>query len=240
MQFVHEFLRLLGDAAAQDNEIRPQQRMIFIDDRIQFIRPCSPAQIAVDFRAPGGALFSFASPDLQVAKFGVRHQPAIDKECAADTRAQGQQQNRARDIARRTVVQFCQTRRVRVIDGDYRPFQVPGGELRQRLTDPRLVEIRRGGTTPSPRITLGNASHGVVAEYSQTTVVSARSRASVESCAGVGVLKRSPANAPVSKSISAHFMDSRRRRRPRPRRGFVECRIVRLPREVRSTTYNNP
>jgi hypothetical protein len=29
----------------------------------------------------------------------------------------------------------------------------------------------------------------------------------VESCAGVGVLKRSPANAPVFKSISAHFMD---------------------------------
>ena len=189
MQFVHELLRLFGDAAAQDDEIGPEQRMIFIDDCIQFTRPCRPAQIAVDFRAPGGALFSLASPNLQVAKFSVRHQPAIDKECATDTRAQGQQQNRARDIARRTVVQFRQSRGVRVIDGDHRSFQVPGGELRQRLTDPRLVEIRRG-----EHHAVGLAFPSVI-------------RDGVESCAGVGVLKRSPANAPVSKSISAHFMD---------------------------------
>jgi hypothetical protein len=40
-----------------------------------------------------------------------------------------------------------------------------------------------------------------------TTLCKAVSKVSVESCAGVGVLKRSPANAPVLKSTSAHLID---------------------------------
>jgi len=62
-------------------------------------------------------------------------------------------------------------------------------------------------TTPL-RMTLGNArptawSPGIF----DTTDLSACSKASVESCAGVGVENRSPANAPVLRSMSAHLME---------------------------------
>src|ERR1700744_2437796 len=68
----------------------------------------------------------------------------------------------------------------------------------------RLAAVR---TIPL-RITLGKArptawSPGIF----DTTAESAASKASVEPCAGVGVLNRSLANAPVSKSISAHLME---------------------------------
>src|SRR3982075_2557222 len=58
------------------------------------------------------------------------------------------------------------------------------------------------------RITLGNAKPTAWSPGTfDATACSAVSRGSVESCAGVGVLKRSPANAPVVRSTSAHLMD---------------------------------
>src|SRR6266404_1380311 len=62
--------------------------------------------------------------------------------------------------------------------------------------------------TVPPRITLGNARPtGLSPGTFDTTVSRAFSRVSIESCAGVGVLKRSPAKAPVRRSTSAHLMD---------------------------------
>src|SRR5271155_3829947 len=68
----------------------------------------------------------------------------------------------------------------------------------------RLAAVR---TTPL-RMTLGKArptawSPGIF----DTTEASEDSRASVESCAGVGVENRSLAKAPVPRSMSAHLMD---------------------------------
>src|SRR5277367_2257990 len=62
-------------------------------------------------------------------------------------------------------------------------------------------------TVPA-RITLGNARPTACPPGTfATTACNAVSKDSVEPCAGVGVLKRSLANAPVRKSTSAHLME---------------------------------
>lgn len=163
MQFVHEFLRFLGDASAQNDEIGPQQRMIFIDDYIQFARPGVPAQIPFDLCPPGGAFLGFASADLQMAELGVRNQAAIDKECAADTGTQREQQHRAGHTARGAVAQFREPRGVCIIDRDNRALKMPAGQFRQRLTDPGLVEIRRGAHDPAADNAGKRQADGVIA-----------------------------------------------------------------------------
>src|SRR3984957_1384072 len=72
--------------------------------------------------------------------------------------------------------------------------------------------------TIPPRTTLGNArpTRRALGTF-DATAASAMSRDSVEPSAGVGVLKRSLANAPVFKSISAHLMDEPPTSIPRPK-----------------------
>jgi hypothetical protein len=79
MQFIHELLGLFGDAPAQNDEIGPQQTMVFVENQIQFAGPRVPAQSAFNLGAPGSAFFRFASGDLQMAELGVWYQPAVDK-----------------------------------------------------------------------------------------------------------------------------------------------------------------
>jgi hypothetical protein len=122
MQFIHELLGLFGDAPAQNDEIGPQQTMVFVENQIQFAGPRVPAQSAFNLGAPGSALFGLLAGDLQMAEFSVGHQPAIDKQCAADTGAERQQQYGARHGARGPVVQFRQPRSIGVIDRDNRPL----------------------------------------------------------------------------------------------------------------------
>src|ERR1700733_13282789 len=124
MQLVQELFGLFGDAPAQDDEIGPQQAMVFIDNQIQFARPRVPAQSSFNFGASGGTLFGFAPGDLQMAEFGVGYQPAIDKQCAADTGAERQQQYGTRHGSCGAVLQFRQPRGICVVDGDDRPLQM--------------------------------------------------------------------------------------------------------------------
>jgi hypothetical protein len=162
MQFMHEFFGLFGDAPAQDDEIGPQQGVVFIQNQIQFARPRVPAQSAFNLGAPGRALFGFLAGDLQMAELSVRHQPPIDKQRAADTGAERQQQNSARHGACGAVVQFGQSRGVGVVDGDHRPLQMFGRKLRQRLANPRLVEIGGGSHDAAANHTGKCQAHGVI------------------------------------------------------------------------------
>src|SRR5271167_2904290 len=87
----------------------------------------------------------------------------------------------------------------------------------------RLAAVR----TMPLRITLGNArptawSPGML----ETTAASAESSASVEPCAGVGVLNRSLANAPVFKSISAHLIDEPPTSTPTAKEGLFNPRAA--------------
>jgi hypothetical protein len=163
MQFIHEFFGLFGDAPAQNDEIGPQQGMVFIDDQIQFGRPRVPAQSAFDLHAPGSALFGLTPGNLQMAEFGVRHQSAIDKQCAADPGAERQQQHGARHGARSAVLQFRQPGRVRIVDGDHGPLQMPGRKVSQRLANPRLVEIGCGSHDAAANHTGKCQTHRVIA-----------------------------------------------------------------------------
>ena len=143
VQFGQEFLGLIGDAAAQHDEIRPQQGVHFIQYQIQLLGPRIPAQVLVHLGASGGAQFRLAPGDLEVAEFGVRHELAVDEQGAADAGAQSQQEHGARHVARGAIAQFGEARRIGIVDGDHGPPQVLAGQRRQRLADPRLVEIRR-------------------------------------------------------------------------------------------------
>jgi hypothetical protein len=163
MQFIHEHFRLFGNAPAQDDEIGPQQGVVFIDHQIQFARPLIPAQSPFDLGASRGALFRFASAHLQMAEFGVRHQPAIDEQCAADSGAERQQQHGSRDCARGAILQFRQPRGVGIVDGDHRPLQMLSGEVRQRLTNPCLVEVGRSSHDAGANHTGKCQAHGVIA-----------------------------------------------------------------------------
>ena len=60
-------------------------------------------------------------------------------------------------------MQFRQSRRVRVVDGDDRPFQMLGRELRQRLADPRFVEIGRAAHDAAANHAGKGQAHGVIA-----------------------------------------------------------------------------
>jgi hypothetical protein len=161
MQFIHELFRLFGDAPAQNDEIGPQQGMVFIENQIQFARPRVPAQFCFNLGASGGALFGLAPGDLQMPEFGVGYQPAIEKQCTTDTGAERQQQYRTRHRACGAVVQFRQPRCVCVVDGDDRPLQMLGGKLRQRLPNPRLVEIGSGAHDAVANHTGERQAHGV-------------------------------------------------------------------------------
>ena len=84
VKFVQEFLGLFGDSAAQDDEVGPQQAVQFIEHQIQLGCPGVPAQISCRFGAPRGALLGFAPGHLKMAEFRIRHELAIDEQCAAD------------------------------------------------------------------------------------------------------------------------------------------------------------
>ena len=144
MQFIQEFFGLFRDTPAQDDQIRPEQCVVFIDDRIQFARPSFPAQAGLDFRPARRALLGFASCDLQMTEFGIGDQSPIDEKRAADAGPQRQQQYGARYIAGRAVMKLRKSRRIRVVDRRDGPMQLFGGEIGERLADPCLVEVGCG------------------------------------------------------------------------------------------------
>ena len=109
MQFVHEFLGLFGDAAAQHDEIGPQQRMQYslitkfnsLAQASQLKPPSTLARPEARFSASRPATCRWPN-----SVFGTK--PAIDEQRAADAGAQRQQQHGAGHIARSAVAQFRQ------------------------------------------------------------------------------------------------------------------------------------
>jgi hypothetical protein len=118
--------------------------MQLVQHQIQFRRPGVPTQRPLNLGPARGALFGLAAGHLDVAQFGVGHQDPVDEQRTADSGAERQQQHRAGDAAGGAVLELRQPGRVRIVDGGDRPAQALGRKLRQRLSDPCLVEIGRG------------------------------------------------------------------------------------------------
>src|ERR1019366_5445350 len=81
---------------------------------------------------------------LEVPEFGIRDESTVDEQSAADAGSQGEQQNGSGHTACGAVLELGDAGRIGVVDGRHGALQPLGGELRQRLTDPCLVEIRSG------------------------------------------------------------------------------------------------
>ena len=71
---------------------------------------------------PETLIDSFASRDLKMAEFSVRHQSSIDKQGAPDAGSQSQQEYRAPYIACGAIVQFGETGGIGIVDGGHGPL----------------------------------------------------------------------------------------------------------------------
>src|SRR5688572_26630453 len=133
-----------GDAAAQYDEIRPEQRVSALDDVAELRHVTGPVELALHARAAGGAGLGLHAVEFQVPEFGVRYQLAVDEQGAADSRAQAQHQDRAHDVAGRAEVHLGESGGIGVIDGDDLSLEAQGGGLGQRLADPGLRDVGGG------------------------------------------------------------------------------------------------
>src|SRR5579862_5428423 len=85
----HPLVGLLADAAAHDDQARPQHRLDVLEVLIHASGPLAPAHVVEFLGALGGTRLGVAATDLDVPELGVRHQDAPDEQRTADAGAEG-------------------------------------------------------------------------------------------------------------------------------------------------------
>ena len=125
-----------SDATAQHDEIGPEQCMHAVQHVVELGDVRGPVELALDARAARGAGLGFHAVEFEMAELGVRHEPAVEEQRAADAGAQTQYEHGAADIARGAEVHFGEPGGVGVIDGDHLALELGGGGLGERLADP--------------------------------------------------------------------------------------------------------
>src|SRR5215216_3864958 len=74
-----ERLGLLANAAADDDEVGPEQEVDPVKVLVEALGVLFPAQIIALAGTIRGAVLGVLTPDLDVPELGVRHQPADDE-----------------------------------------------------------------------------------------------------------------------------------------------------------------
>ena len=77
-----------GDAAAEHDEIGPEQRVHAIEHEVELGHVRRPLELALHAGAAGGAGFCFHAIEFEVAELGVGHEFAVDEQRAADAGAE--------------------------------------------------------------------------------------------------------------------------------------------------------
>src|SRR5665213_2273573 len=99
----NKFVRLSAHAAADDEQIRPQQGLEMAEIFRQPSRPVLPGQVFAFPGRVGGLQFGVLAVDLQMPEFGVGYQRAVEEERAANSGAERKQRHRAGDVTARPI-----------------------------------------------------------------------------------------------------------------------------------------
>ena len=86
---------LLAHAAADHDQVRPEQPVDVAQVALDPRSPSPPTQVLPLPRRVGGAVLGDVAVELEVAQLGVGNQPAVDDQGAADAGAQGEHEHRA-------------------------------------------------------------------------------------------------------------------------------------------------
>ena len=138
-----ELVRLLADPAADDDELRGQQRLDVLQVLVDVPGPVLPAQVLRRLGPLGGALLRVLAADLQVTELGVGDQHAIDEQRAADPGAERHHVDRARLVLAGAERHLRNAGCVRVVQ---QPDLLPGRPGQQGpgvQPDPGLVQVGR-------------------------------------------------------------------------------------------------
>ena len=139
-----EMLPVLGDAAADDEHVRPQQRVIGLEHRVDLGGPLDPVELAVGAHLGRGAMLGLLAAHLEVAEFGVRQQPAVDEQRRADAGAQRDDHDRAGAVAARAQRHLGEAGGVGVVQERDRALQ-PRLQVGLHVhADPALVDVGGG------------------------------------------------------------------------------------------------
>jgi cyclase len=137
----HPLVRLLADAAADDDQARRQQRLHVPHVLIDPSGPLGPGQVVQYLGPLRRPLLGVLAVDLQVAELGVGHQGPLGEQRAADPGAERQHQHRAADARPRAEGHLGDAGRVGVVQDRHRAAQRlarqrPGEQARRVGADP--------------------------------------------------------------------------------------------------------
>src|SRR5665648_310803 len=116
MQQREELLGFSGHAAADDDQVRPEQVLDVGVVPLKTLGPLLPGQVLVVFDARGRALLSVAAVDLEMPELGVGDQHAVVEQRRSDAGSQSAHQNEPGGLARGPEVELAHPRRISVID----------------------------------------------------------------------------------------------------------------------------
>ena len=91
------FALFLLDAAAEDEEVRAQQRLDVGEDLVEVLGPLLPAELLLLADLLGRPELRRLAPDVEVAELGVRDEHAVDEQRAADAGAERDHHDGAAD-----------------------------------------------------------------------------------------------------------------------------------------------
>jgi cyclase len=140
----HPLLRLLADPAADDDEVRGQQRLDVLQVLVDPAGPLAPAQVAELLGPLGRALLGVVTADLDMPELGVRHQDALREQGAADPGPEREHQHGALLADPGTERHLGHPGRVGIVQD---PDLIPGGLGEQRARvgpDPGRVQVGGG------------------------------------------------------------------------------------------------
>src|SRR5215204_6402923 len=111
-----ELLGLLAYAAADDDEVWPEEELDPVEVLVEAPGVLFPAQVIALAGAVCGAVLGVLAPDLDVSELGVRYQPATDEEGSADSSTQREHQDDAVLISACAPAHLCETGCISIVD----------------------------------------------------------------------------------------------------------------------------
>src|SRR5215207_5439837 len=138
-----ELLGLLAYAAADDDEVGPEQEFDPVEVLIEALGVIIPAQIIALAGAVRSAVFGVLTPDFDVPEFRVRHQPTADEKGGAYTGTQREHQDDTVLISASPPADLSQARRVSVVDDADVKTELSLKRLAEVEADRSLVYVRR-------------------------------------------------------------------------------------------------
>src|SRR5690348_5838646 len=106
----------LADGAAQDEEVRPEERLHPVEIDVDAVHPRAPIEVLHRLHVRGGVLLRVHAIQLHVAELGVGEKPAVNEERRADAGAERQHDYRACHSPAGTQTHLRQARRIGIVE----------------------------------------------------------------------------------------------------------------------------